>query len=86
LEYDYSSEIKKWLKESVNMEWITEHYKWVFSGLGVPLIMGIISFIGWLFFKKQKSGDIVKQRQSARDDANQSQIGKIVNHKNSSRK
>jgi hypothetical protein len=67
------------------VNWIADNHEWFFSGLGVSIIFGVITLIGWLFFKK-KSGDIIKQRQSAGDDANQSQVGKIVNHKNSSRK
>jgi hypothetical protein len=85
LTYHVSLVTKNLLKEGIKVKWIAEHYQWFFSGLGVPIVFGIFTFIGWLFFKK-KSGDIINQRQSARDDANQSQVGKIVNHKNSSRK
>lgn len=67
------------------MNWINDNHEWFFSGLGVSIIFGIITFIGWLFSNK-KYRNIIKQRQSARDGAKQSQVGKIVNHKNSSGK
>ncbi len=60
-----------------------ESIKWIFSGIGTSILIGIVSFIiggvaGYNIGKNSK----IRQKQKAGDNSTQSQIGQIINNGN----
>lgn len=53
------------------IDWLSQNYEWVFGGIGVAAIAGLIGF-----FQKKTSVSI-KQKQKAGDNSTNLQIGQI---------
>lgn len=63
----------------INMEYL----EWIFSGIGTSILSGIVGIvIGGSVGYKIGIRNSVSQKQKAKDNVNQSQIGQIVNNGN----
>ena len=54
-------------------ELFNKHYQWIFSGVGIPLLVGLVAF-----FKKKKSSKLVQTQKSGANSIN-IQGGRDVN-------
>lgn len=58
------------------INFINEHYEWLFGGIGVTVVVGIFSVIKNVFFSKQNQKSIT-QFQKSGDHSTNTQIGEI---------
>ena len=56
------------------INWIIENQEWIFSGIGVTVLLGIIAFFRKIFQKKSESKKSVKIEQK-NEGQNNTQIG-----------
>lgn len=56
------------------INWIIENYEWVFSGIGITALLGVIAFLRKIFRKKSEEeyGIIIDQKNEGQ---NNTQIG-----------
>jgi hypothetical protein len=58
------------------MEWLSNNYQWVFSGIGTSLVILIITIL----LKKNKEAKNIKMKQKSGDNSLNIQIGGDVNN------
>lgn len=62
------------------IEWLENNKEWLFSGIGTTIICSVVSFlIGGFCGYKYGNRSSINQKQKAKDNTNQNQIGNIIN-------
>ncbi|WP_207653887.1 hypothetical protein [Clostridium sp. BSD9I1] len=62
----------------MNIDWVLENKEWIFSGIGVLIISGVISICKYLTNKNKINPNIeIKQKQKGGKHSHNIQIGQI---------
>jgi hypothetical protein len=57
--------------------WVVSNYKWVFDGIGVAIVVAILTALGRTLFRRGRDGESISQRQRGGPGSTNVQIGKI---------
>lgn len=68
------------MKEDINViiDWISNNKDWVFSGIGVTIVVSIIGFV-FKFFKNKSNGKSVQQNASFNFGSHITQVNGNIN-------